>query len=57
MAVEIKELIIRAVAVDELDTSNNVSQNTGQITPELQAQIVQNCVKEVLKIIERKSSR
>lgn len=60
MAVEIKELIIRAVAVEEtaqtLDTVHH-SQVSQMMSPEVTDQIVQACVREVLKVIERKSSR
>lgn len=57
MAVEIKELIIKAIAVD-----NNVSTQTPTNVPmvdteEMTKKIVQQCVKEVLKIMERKITR
>lgn len=57
MAVEIKELIIRAVAVDEADTNKHSAEAQDIISPEMKAQIIQQSVKEVLRIIERKSSR
>jgi len=56
MAVEIKELIIRAVAIDDVDGDQKVD-SSEVLTEEMTSQIVQTCVKEVMKIIERKSSR
>ena len=54
MAVEIKELVIRAVAVEE--PARPVSgQNLDE--EELSKKIVQACVKEVLRILERKKAR
>jgi hypothetical protein len=55
MAVEIKELVIRAVAVD---TGNRNSSALSTRPDESQLQlVVENCVKEVLKILERKEAR
>lgn len=56
MAVEIKELIIRAVAVEESGQTNG-SANVAANTTEANAQLVQACVREVLKVLERKTSR
>lgn len=57
MAVEIKELVIRAVATPSQDT---MSQGGGASSGLDQGQVdalVETCVQEVLKILERKESR
>jgi hypothetical protein len=57
MAVEIKELIIRAVAVEEPTQTGSNQATDEQQANAANAQLVQACVKEVLKVLERKSSR
>ncbi|WP_299459115.1 DUF5908 family protein [uncultured Microscilla sp.] len=57
MAVEIKELIIRAVAVEEPAQVGGATVAAEDHTAEANAQLVQACVREVLKVLERKSSR
>jgi hypothetical protein len=55
MAVEIRELVIRAVIKND---DNPHSVNEGE-RPELQDQqaIIEECVKQVLKILKRKQER
>ncbi len=58
MAVEIKELVVRVVATDSRNSkegkiSNDCSEELSQLT----SKIIQECVKEVLKIMERKAVR
>ncbi len=55
MAVEIKELVIRAVAVDNEQQPQQATQST--INAELIQIIIERCAAEVLKIMERKESR
>ncbi|EAY31810.1 DUF5908 family protein [Microscilla marina] len=57
MAVEIKELIIRAVAVEEPGQVGGAAAPAEDQMAEANAQLVQACVREVLKVLERKSSR
>jgi Family of unknown function (DUF5908) len=55
MAVEIKELVIRAVIKDE----HNRMQESGSVPQDIQDQqaIIEACVKQVLKILKRKQER
>ncbi len=55
MPVEIRELVIRAVVKDE----RNQNQDTAVMTEELQNQqaLIEECVKQVLKILKRKQER
>jgi len=55
MAVEIKELIIRAVVSD--GNKQNKETVSGTIDQQTMQAIVQQCSKEILKIIERKNNR
>lgn len=57
MAVEIKELIIRAVAIEEPTQTGATPATAEQQANAANAQLVQACVREVLKVLERKSSR
>ena len=57
MAVEIKELIIRAVAVDDSNENNGQPTSDQVLNEDLTNHIIQTCVKEVLRVIERKSSK
>lgn len=59
MAVEIKELVIRAIAVpQEAGESPNAQAGTsGSMSTEQMQRLIQQCVDEVLKILERKESR
>lgn len=54
MAVEIRELVIRAVIVD--GEQENTSSNTSSGTPD-KDRLVQECVDQVLKIIRRTKNR
>lgn len=57
MAVEIKEFIIKAVAVSddrkEGGRPETPKVDSGQLPPE----VIQACVREVLKILDRKAAR
>ncbi|WP_165500411.1 DUF5908 family protein [Pedobacter psychroterrae] len=58
MPVEIKELVIRATIVPETveeDDSDNASEEVGSMTD--QAEIVRQCVREVIKIMENNRYR
>lgn len=58
MAVEIKELVIKAVVVDNVNS--NTDSKPGRMdmdSVEFTSQIVQACVKEVLNILERKAAK
>ena len=55
MPIEIRELIIRAVAVDDNDVPGRPSASVvGSFNTN---DIVQKCVEEVLEILERKEAR
>jgi hypothetical protein len=57
MPIEIKELVIRAVAVPDGEWQNAQTSPQTALTPvQLQA-MVQTCVEEVLKVLERKDTR
>lgn len=56
MAVEIKELVIRAVAVSEPAQRGTDSQPTTLDQAHMQ-KLVKACVQEVLNILERKDAR
>jgi len=56
MAVEIKELVIRAVLTED-DRPNGESGNKAAISPEETDRIVTQCVQQVLKILTRKKAR
>ncbi|MCK9395301.1 MAG: DUF5908 family protein [Methylobacter sp.] len=55
MPVEIRELVIRAVVKDE----RNQNPDTAAMPEELQNQqaLIEECVKQVLKILKRKQER
>lgn len=55
MAVEIKELVIRAVIVD--DKNPLAPASTNALSSEQEDQIVQQCVNQVLKIIKKSNNR
>ncbi len=58
MPVEIKELVIRATIVPETveeDDSGDASEEAGSMTD--QAEIVRQCVREVIKIMENNRYR
>jgi hypothetical protein len=56
MPVEIRELVIRAVVRDE---SKSIRDTDDEAPPERQNQqaIIEECVKQVLKILKRKQGR
>lgn len=55
MPIEIRELVIRAVVKDEL---NQKADTTALPTePENQQALIEECVKQVLKILKRKQER
>lgn len=57
MAVEIRELIIRVVAGTNTDQMpQNGSQPTSDMTPDQEA-IIQECVKQVLRILKKQKER
>ena len=56
MPVEIKELVIRMVATQPTNTNGLHSGNT-TTTPIEQDVVIAACVKEVLKILEKKQKR
>ncbi|MGZ4992850.1 MAG: DUF5908 family protein [Methylobacter sp.] len=55
MPVEIRELVIRAVVKDE--ASPAVDAETAPIQPQNQQALIEECVKQVLKILKRKQER
>ena len=55
MPVEIRELVIRAVATVEGEGSEALPQ--GQIAPEQREEIVEECVRQVLRILKKKAER
>lgn len=57
MPVEIKELVIRAVAAPDDERETHTQEIPSAMTPEQIQLIVQACVDEVMKIFERKESR
>jgi len=58
MPVEIKELVIRAVAVPDTDQNQENTPKSGAPVDQVQLKtIIQTCVDEILKIMERKQSR
>ena len=56
MAVEIKELVIRAVLQEE-PRSKNTKEREISMTPEQMELMVRTCVREVLKILDRKQTK
>lgn len=54
MAVEIRELVIKATIVDEQD--DNRSENTVSSVADKE-EIIQECVNQVLKIIKKSNNR
>ena len=58
MPVEIKELVLRAVAEEGRETAQcgDKTLNAQDITPETEA-VIHTCVKQVLKILEKKKER
>lgn len=56
MAIEIKELVVRAVALEEKERT---AAPTGAVTlsQEQMEILVQQCAEQVLKILERKNAR
>ncbi len=55
MAVEIRELVIKAIVVDEKDGRN--SSSSEPVSAIQQEQIIQECVNQVLKIIKKSKNR
>ena len=55
MPVEIKELVIRAVTTPESQSSSPSSE--GQMSAEEREAIIQACVQQVLKILQKKKER
>jgi hypothetical protein len=57
MAVEIRELVIRAIIKDEQNSSEETE--AGNIEHDMQGSeaIIEACVKQVLKILNRKQER
>ena len=53
MAVEIRELVIKATVVN---AGGNTAENGGNTAAD-RARIIQECVKEVLRIIDKSKSR
>ena len=53
MAVEVRELVIKATILNDDD---DVRQKAGNSTAD-KAQLIQDCVKEVLKIMEKRKKR
>lgn len=56
MAVEIKELVIRAV-IDYKDEKNRNTDTSDQNTELDHASIIQSCVRQVLQILNRSNQR
>jgi len=57
MAVEIRELVIRAVIKDKQDSSKETGAETGEHDMQGSEAIIEACVKQVLKILNRKQER
>lgn len=57
MAVEIRELVIRAVIKDEQNSSDETGTETGEHGMQGRDAIIEACVKQVLKILNRKQER
>jgi len=57
MAVEIRELVIRAVIKDKQDSSEETGAETGEHDMQGSEAIIEACVKQVLKILNRKQER
>jgi hypothetical protein len=56
MAIEIKELVIRAVAVQEKEeAATNAKQHA--LSEEAIEAIIEQCTQQILKILERKNAR
>jgi len=55
MPVEIKELIIRAIATPERESENSQSANTSS-TEDREA-IIQECIRQVMMILKKKEER
>lgn len=56
MAIEIKELVIRAVAVEKKEEPNQNAEKPPINEEDVEA-IIERCVKKVLKILERKNAK
>lgn len=56
MAVEIKELVIRAIARQDQATSVETN-SAAQASENNQQAVIQACVNEVLRILERKNAK
>lgn len=57
MAVEIRELVIRAVVKDEQNSSEETGTEIGEHDTQGRDAIIEACVKQVLKILNRKQER
>ena len=57
MAVEIKELVIRAVVDYQQERDNGATGNTGEQTDAERELIIQACVRRVLKMINHANKR
>lgn len=61
MAVEIKEVIIRAVLEDEDDTGEGMEIDNGGSSSQIDGlspeEMVELCVEQVLRILQRKNNR
>jgi hypothetical protein len=55
MPVEIKELVIRAVAAADAQDSEGSPQS--RLSPEEREAIVEECVRQVLRILKKKAER
>jgi hypothetical protein len=55
MPVEIRELVIRAVVKDE--SAQTEDAETVSVQPQNQQALIEECVKQVLKILKRKQER
>lgn len=57
MAVEIRELVIRAVVKDEQNSSAETGTESGEHDMQGSDALIEACVKQVLKILNRKQER
>lgn len=58
--VEIRELVVRAIVVDDATPSNKTGGATpsaGGLSEEARALLIEDCVRQVLAILERQTER